>query len=88
MPRPLAIVAIALLWGCGNPCQDICAPMASYARSCGLEVTAGDVQACKDANAGEVDDATAEVCAEMSDPQTIREWWDCETVAENMTGAQ
>lgn len=62
--------------------------MADYARDCGLEVTAADVQQCKDANQGEVTDEQAEVCIEFSDPEKLREWWTCDDIATNMTGAE
>ena len=62
--------------------------MADYARDCGLAVTSADIQQCKDENGGEVTDDQAEVCFEFSDPEKLREWWTCDDVALNMTGAE
>lgn len=88
MVRVLALLGLLGLGGCGNPCQNVCGPMADYARECGLSVSAGDVKQCKDANQGEITDEQADVCREFSDPAKLREWWTCDDVAENMTGAQ
>lgn len=88
MLRVLGLVAFAGLAGCGNPCQQVCSEMADYARECGLTVTPGDVQNCESNYQGGVSPETADVCREFSDPNTMREWWTCDDVAQNMTGAQ
>lgn len=88
MVRVLALFGVVFATGCSNPCADICAPMAEYARDCGMSVSAGDVKTCRDAHSGEVSTEQADVCREFSDPQKMREWWTCDDIAENMTGAQ
>ncbi len=83
-----ALVALTFgLAGCGNACQNICTPMADYARSCGLTVTSGDIAQCEQANSGDVSQQQADVCNEYSDPVKMRAWWSCSDVKANMTGA-
>lgn len=76
---------LLLLAGCGNACQQMCVDLAVYAENdCGLTIPDGEVDACKEANA-EADDARLDQCAETRDPEAMREWWDCEDLAENWT---
>ena len=81
MPRPLLFLT-AFLVGCGNPCQDVCVEMARYADECGLTVTRDDILLCKEAEA-DVSDADADACKDYRDPDSLREWWTCDDLAEN-----
>ncbi|MDP2310345.1 MAG: hypothetical protein Q8P18_30290 [Pseudomonadota bacterium] len=84
----MALAVMSLLSGCNNPCQALCADIAQYARECGYDSTAEDMQACRD------DFATSALaegqqleCLEVSDPQQLREWWTCEELLENYQSA-
>jgi len=81
MARAL-LLAIVVLTGCGNPCQDICVEMSRYADDCGLTVDRDALLTCRDAQAEPTEDELG-ACQEWSDPDTIREWWSCEDLAEN-----
>ena len=88
MSRVVALLGVLGLSACGNPCQQVCPAMADYARECGLSVSEGDILTCKAQYQGGVSDETLDVCREFSDPSKMREWWTCDDVAANMTGAE
>lgn len=82
MARLLALLPLALLGACDNPCQAVCVEMASYAEECGCDVSSEEIQTCRAANA-QPTDAEAQECLTSSDPQQLREWWSCEDLKEN-----
>ncbi|MDP2314587.1 MAG: hypothetical protein Q8P41_16915 [Pseudomonadota bacterium] len=84
MVRLLPLASMLLLAACNNPCQALCVEMAEYARECGYDATAEDVQSCNDEYAGpNLAEGDAEACIEASDPQQLREWWTCEQLLDN-----
>lgn len=88
MPRVLLLVPLALfgLSGCRNACQQVCAEMKRYAESdeCGMEVDDEEFEACLDAYpASSLTPELRDQCNEFSDPETLREWWSCDDLAEN-----
>ncbi len=75
--RALLLFAL-LLPACGNPCQQVCSRMATYARECGYTVSARDVAACVDEQAGPLDREDREVCREEGTRQGLRSTFTCE----------
>lgn len=73
---------VVLLGACNNPCQAVCVEMARYADECGLAVSKDSILLCKESQA-EATEAELESCAGWSDPNSLREWWTCEDLAEN-----
>lgn len=68
--------------GCSNPCQQLCAEMADYAKECGLNVDKDDILVCKDEFQGaELADEDRQTCEEWGDPDALREWWTCDDLA-------
>jgi hypothetical protein len=76
------VVALALLGGCSNPCQQLCLEMADYAEECGLTVSADEVKSCRDAYANADQTETAQ-CQTWNDADQVREWWSCQDVEDN-----
>ena len=89
--RPLLLVAAlavpGFLAGCSNPCQQLCVEIATYAQQdCGFEVTSDQIEECQDDNSA-LTEARYRACVDQKDPQTLREWWTCEDLAENFQDA-
>ena len=74
--------AVVALPGCRNACQQICPRMASYARDCGFEVSAEEVAACVDVQAGSASREDRAICRAAGDRATLREEWTCEDLAD------
>jgi hypothetical protein len=93
VPRSFRRLALAVTLlagaGCANPCEDVCDVLADYAEDdCGMVVTSADRDACRDAQAGEPSEARADACEAAGDPDALREWWTCDDVRANFTGAR
>jgi len=71
-------VLLFLTGGCQNACQRICGRMASYARECGYEVSAAEVRACREAQAGKASRDDRAICRDFGSSGAIREEWSCE----------
>lgn len=88
MVRLLPLAMMSLLSACNNPCQALCYDMAQYARECGYTSTANDLQSCRDSLVSEsLAEGQQAECQEISDPETLREWWTCEELLDNYTSA-
>lgn len=88
-PLPSVLLGISSLWlcGCNNPCQDICRRMAAYAEDCGYTVSDGEVDACIERqSAPEREDIKA--CRTYGDPETLRNQWACEDLADYWGAAE
>jgi hypothetical protein len=79
------LVALVLVGGCDNACQNVCRRMAAYAEDCGLPVSDGEIDACVERqSAAEGEDLKA--CRQYGDPETIRQQWACEELASYWDG--
>lgn len=74
---------VLLLLACNNQCQQICQELADYAQSdCGMTVSDTEVADCE-SSLQDLPDGRDAACAEVNDPEKIREWWTCDDLAEN-----
>lgn len=78
-----AVVALLVLSGCHNACQDICVKMKNYAESeCGLVVADDDLATCIDAQAGAASREQRAVCRDYNTQGDIADEWGCEELAD------
>lgn len=81
MTRTL-LLALPLLVGCKNSCQQLCVDIAEYAlNECGLQFTDEEMDTCIADHAGsETEREDQQACAEAA--PHLEEEWDCETLKE------
>lgn len=84
-----ALLLLAVLPGCGNPCQQLCDELADMAaKDCGFTVSPDEVATCRETFAGSnLAEGEAQTCADINDPEYVREWWTCDDLAENFSNA-
>lgn len=78
------MLVLVALFGCQNPCQDLCQTMAARASECGLSISQDELESCVSSNQ-DVTPEWAAQCLEANDPTRLEEWWTCDEVAENFT---
>jgi hypothetical protein len=81
LPFSILLASVA----CKNACQEICPRMAAYARDCGYEVSADEVRACVQEQAGSASRDDRKVCRQFGDRGTLREEWTCEELSDYWT---
>lgn len=78
-------LAVVLLASCHNSCQNICHRMAAYGEECGLSIPDGEIAACIERqSSSEREDLKA--CRLYGDPESIRQQWSCEDLADYWSG--
>lgn len=75
------LVALVLVTGCRNPCQQVCVELRDYAEECGFVVADTEFTSCLEAQK-KPEDADKEFCRDYGDSTTIREEWGCEDLAD------
>ena len=79
-----ALLGLAALGGCRNPCQDLCHEMADYAaEDCGEEWSQDEIKACTEAYR-EADDDEQAVCEDIA--PSLREEWTCDDLSPYFSG--
>lgn len=76
----LLLVALPLMAGCKNSCQQLCVDIADYAlESCNLQFSDEEMDACiADYSRSELDRSDLQSCEEAA--PSLEEEWDCDTL--------
>ncbi len=71
-------VAVTLLGGCKNSCQQVCVRMAKYAESeCNLVVPSDQLSTCIEQQDGAASKDHRETCRDFGDIDAIANEWSC-----------
>jgi hypothetical protein len=72
------LLGFGALSGCDNSCQQVCDRMADYATDCGISISADEVEACKDKQAGSESREDRGTCRDVNSRREIEAEWTCD----------